>query len=332
MQPKPPRKKSYKALIITLVSVFVVFPMLGALVIVLMLPSLRLCSSTFREGQEVTRTLDENFTLLTYRYDCLTANPTTTDKQRVTTLLTSTQVFGSQTEFRTAIAHDLQGAGWVLTASENAEATVLRKDGFTTTIESSSYQPALGQVLVKPDVPTADFGFVFEKSPNLTETLPKQDRLRFLLSPVYTPDYVPAGYTGWSVDTDSVRFNGVNLNRTIVNLDGGTGSLHPSLYIVPLPDNYDITHDCNSYESASQDYICNQIGMTSGGVGIYLGQETPSKDGVVTYARNTSAVVGDHLIYFMNSYKDTYVSPQPSIDEIVQVYETLKLTNTPAKS
>lgn len=331
MQPTLPRAKSFKALIITLVSVFVIFPLILTAAAALLLPSVRMCSGVVRAGQEVTGKLEKNFTLLTYSYGCLSATPPTSKAQAVSMQLTSTKAFSSQIELRAAIASDLQVSGWTPVSSDSADAVKVGKNGFTTTIKSSSYQPALAQVSVRPDSPSVNYGLVFEKAPSLPRVLSEQDRLRFYIAPIYIPDYVPAGYTDWTVNTKFAGFGGDSMNRTTVNLNGGTGTVKPLLDITPIPANYDITHDCNVFISTTLSYACDQIGVTPSGVAVYLPQEMKPEGTPVTYDSSAVAIVNGYLVYFQYAHQHSNVSPQPSVDEIVKVYETLKQTNTPAK-
>lgn len=332
MPPKTPVKKSYRAVIITLVSLFVVLPILMLVVSLLLLPSVRMCSGVVRAGQEVTGTLDKNFTLLTYSYGCLSGTPPTTKDQTVSTQLTSTKDFTSQTEFRGAIASDLQATGWTLGESKDVDVLTLTKNGFTTTVKSSSYQPALAQVSVKPETSRVNFGLVFEKAPSLPRLLTEQDRNRFLVSPIYVPDYVPVGYTDWSVNTNFVGYGGESLKSITVELNGGTGPTGPSLDIANVPAGYDITRNCDIFVSTTLPYVCDEIGVTSTGVKIYLPQEAGTSGSPVKYSSTPVAIIDGHLVYFHYAYKHLNVSPQPSVGEIVKVYDTLKLKNTPAKS
>jgi hypothetical protein len=331
MKSNTPLKKSHKALIITLVSAFVGLPLLLLVASLVLLPSVRMCSGVVRAGQEVVGELDKNFALLTYSYSCATGTPPTTKNQTVSTQLTSTKEFTSQADFRGAISSDLQTGGWVLVDSQDTEVVILSKNGFKTTVRSSSYQPALALVSVKPDNPSVNFGLVFEKTPALPRVLSEQDKKRFLTSPLYIPDYVPAGYTDWSVNTKLVDFYGNRLNGVNIQLNGGAGSVTPSLEITKIPTDYDIANGCDIFVSTTLPYVCDEIGVTSTGVKIYLPQKAKASGSPITYSSTLVAIIDDYLVFFHYAYQHPNVSPQLSVSEIVKVYNTLKSQNTPAR-
>jgi len=79
--PQPVRRKSLAALIVTLVSIFVVAPLLLGAAALSLAPSMRLCSGLARTGNDVSAVLGENLELATYNYHCLGGTPPTAQDQ-----------------------------------------------------------------------------------------------------------------------------------------------------------------------------------------------------------------------------------------------------------
>ena len=309
----PGRKKSFKALIITLVILFFVAPLIVGATALAVLPSVRLCADLARTGNQVSDAFESKLELATYRYSCLTQTPPTTKSQSVTLGLVSDATYQSREAFQTVISTQLTDNGWavakeIAASVDTEQSTVFAKADYTATLTINSYQPAYAKVTLKPNAPKMNFGLVFN-APEAPQTLSNEQKLKYVTAAIYVPEYVPEGYSSWSV---SASYSS-NAQGT-ATLEGGTGRVNPQLSVSPLPSEYDIT--------AGRELL----GTTPNGTDLYIATtgSTLNKSAIV-------AIAGPNLVTFQYAYKHIYVSPQLTTEQVWQVVDSLKQTNTPAK-
>lgn len=311
---QPVHKKLHIAIILTLVSIFVIAPLAFGAAAVALFPSTRLCSGLVRTGNEVSALFESKLELATYNYHCLGSTPPTTKNQSISLGLLSKATYESRATFQSAITDELQSGSWsvVQTASGSTTAQDLvtySKDGYTATITIHSYQPAYATVKITPDAPRANMGFVFEKAPNAPPNLTPEQKVRFVSVPIYTPEHIPAGYSAWVTNTKQTSGE-----TAVVTLQGGQGSVSPRLKTTPATPGYDIT--------VGRELLAT----TSNGVNIYIATSASTQR-----RYDALAIVGAYLVIFESSYQHPNVDPQPTVDDITQVFEVLKYTNALAK-
>ena len=310
----PAQKKSHTALIITLLCVFVVAPILLGSTALLLVPSIRLCSSIARTGNEVSALFESNLKVSTYRYTCLTSTPPTAKDQNVSIGLTSARTYSSREEFQSVISANLTSGGWspVATTDESTvsdDSVMFSKNGYTAKIAVHTYQPAYGKITIKSDSPQINFGFVFKKSPNVPSYLSDTEALKFVTVPVYVSEYVPEGYSSWLIKT-----NTTSRIESYAILNGGKGAVTPRLAVTAIPANYDI--------SAQRKQLVN----TQGGVIIYAATENATRG-----RYDLVAIIGSNLVTLEYGYQHPNVNPQLTTEQVSAVFDSLKQTNTPAK-
>lgn len=312
---QPKRRKSFKILVIVLLCVFVVAPLLFTATAVAVLPSAKLCAGLVRSGIAVSALYESEPKLATYDYHCLGGTPPTAQDQYISMGITSDARYESRDAFQSVITSKLTSAGWLVvqTSSESAageQSVTFTKDGFTAAVTVSSYQPAYGKVKLTPtESPQTNFGFVFEKSPDVPKSLTKEQQLKYVTLSIYTPEYVPAGYSEWSVNT-----NRISNASTSVTLEGGQGTVSPRLSVSTVPSGYDITVDREL------------LTTTADGVAVYMAAADSNKN-----RYNLVAIVGSNLVVLELAYQHPHVDPQLTNDDISQILGSLKQTNTPAK-
>ena len=313
--PQPKRRKSFTILIIVLVCVFVVMPLLITAAAIAVLPSAKLCSGLVRSGIAVSALYESEPKLATYDYHCLGGTPPTAENQYTSIGVTSEANYESSDAFQNAITSKLTSAGWsaIQVSSESAadaQAVAFVKDGFTAAVTVNSYQPAYGKLKLTPtESAQTNFSFVFEKSPDVPRSLTKEQQLKYVTVPVYTSEYVPAGYSEWSVNN-----NPLSSASTSVTLTGGKGTVSPRMIVSAVPSGYDITADREV------------LTTTAGGVVVYRVATGSYKN-----RYDLAAIVGSNLVTLQLAYQHPHVDPQLTNDDISQILGSLKQTNTPAK-
>jgi len=311
--PQPIRKKSRKALVLTLVGVFVITPLVLAVVALSLAPSMRLCSGLARTGGEVNTYFGGSLEVATYNYHCLGGTPPTAQDQYVSMSILSDATYASSDAFQTVLTDELIRNDWQLdaqkTTTTDSKSVEYLKDTYTAVVTINTYQPAYGKVTIKPNNPRTNFGFVFNQQPAAPQSLTAEQEMQFTTVPVLVPGYVPEGYSAWS--TNSRRTTG---GTAVVVLEGGKGTVTPRLTISVMPIDYDIT--------SNREFLAT----TANGVAIYGSAQGASQRRITTVA-----VVGSHLVTLESALGHPNVDPQLTIDQVSRIYGSLQQTNTPAK-
>ena len=311
--PQPIRKKSRTALIVTLVGIFVITPLVLAVVSLSLAPSMKLCSGLVRTGNEVSSLYDKDVELATYNYHCLGGTPPTAQDQYISLGFVSEARYETRNAFELAMTSELEQNGWSRTTpsvgSSESEPVMYSKDGYSAVITATTYQPAHGKITIKPADTRTRIGFVFEKQPTVPKALTAEQEMKFITVPVLVPEYVPEGYDAWS--TNSRRSTG---DTAIIVLEGGKGTVTPRLTISVMPTDYDI--------ATNRELLVT----TANGIAIYGSAQGASQRRITTVA-----IVGSHLVTLESALGHPNVDPQLTIDQVSQIYGSLQQTNTPAK-
>lgn len=342
---KQTSKKPYKGLIITLVSVgvgiFVIIPAAILLVAVLLAPSVRLCSGTYAQGQDVKNNLASVFDIQSYSYACLGGDAPTSQGQQVTIKATSSKTYGSRSELEQSVAASLSSIGWksqlhstgttVQTdVTLNQNATYYQHNGYTLRLDIYSYNPALIQVSITMDTPSVMLGIVSEKTPKNIPSIYYPNVSAYTSVPMYVSSYIPAGFENWTIPRTTT--NSIYRDIPLVSSDSYSKAANKSgtlvLKTAHVPRNYDISSKCD-IEIQDHDYSCVFLGKTQSGIAIFTAVDDETKT-----ASRVVAVIDGYLVYLGDSNNSVGLikSTLPiNTDEIINVYNQLSYTNTPAK-
>jgi hypothetical protein len=341
----PLPRKSHKALIVTLISIgvgiFVVIPTIVLIFAVLLAPSVRLCSGTYSQGQNVKHALADTFDIQSYGYSCLGGDAPTSKDQQVTIKATTSKTYGSRPELEQAVTDSLSTIDWKsqplstgttaqtdVTLNQNAH--YYQHDGYTLRLDVYSYDPGLIKVSITMDTPSVAFGIVSDKTPKNMPSIYNPNVSAYTSVPMYVSNYVPTGFEDWTIP--STTSDSIYRDTSFVSSDSYARAVDNMAVIdlrtAHVPGDYSVTNKC---DIAIQDheYSCILLGQTKSGIAIYT-----AVDDQIKTANRAVAVVDGYLVYLGDSSNSvgSKKSMLPiSAEEVINIYSQLTYTNTPAK-
>lgn len=278
------------------------------------------CATTKTVVARAVPVLDKRFVVASLTYEC--RGPIAGVEYDSAQLgLTSGRSDWSRTSLLAAVRADLRRAGW---ASRQGRRDLVRRENttsYTASVTVSSSAPALVIVDLVNRRPASGVSLRKVSGERPEKRMSDAQRLRFVTVDAFVPGAVPRGYSAWGPPS-AVDFQDVETNLT-----GGDGRVKPSLRSTAMPADY-TTRECDLFAARTRGDRCVRWAQTPSGTAIYIARDDSTADGL---ASNPSAVVSGTLVTLLYAHNHRYVRPALSRTDVVEIFDSLRSRNSPAR-